>query len=459
MRQERTAPARRRPGLMRQERTAPVNLTSTHWGTYEVEVADRRVVALRPFDRDPDPSPIGASLVDAVEAECRIAQPMVRAGYLDRGPAAGGVGRGAEPFVAVPWDEALDLVAAELGAGPRRARQRGDLRRLVRLGERRPVPPRAEPAAPVPELHRRLHVCPQNYYASARREVILPHVVGDIDEVLGARRHVEDDPRAHRAGRRVRRHEREERVGEPRRRQPATPARGLRAGRAGRRGRFVELFSPLRDDRRPSVAADVAPDRARHRHRGDARRSRTRSSPKGSTTTAFLDALLRRLSTGSDRVPARRGRRRAEGPPSGRRRSPGSRPTTIRDLARRMAARPHAGHRELVAPAHATTASSRSGWRSRSRRCSARSGSPAAASATATASMPTAVGHRGAARRCRRSARAQPGRRRSSRSRGSPTAARHPGGTLDYDGRAPHASPTSASSTGPAATRSTTTRT
>ena len=97
-----------------------MNLTSTHWGTYEVEVAGNRVVALRPFDRDPDPSPIGEGLVDAVEAECRIAQPMVRAGYLAGGPAAGGDGRGAEPFVAVSWDRALDLVAAEL----RRVRDR-----------------------------------------------------------------------------------------------------------------------------------------------------------------------------------------------------------------------------------------------------------------------------------------------------------------------------------------------
>ncbi|MGC6454313.1 MAG: hypothetical protein ACON31_10420, partial [Candidatus Puniceispirillaceae bacterium] len=34
-------------------------LTNTHWGTYEVEVSDGRVTALRPFSEDPDPSPIG----------------------------------------------------------------------------------------------------------------------------------------------------------------------------------------------------------------------------------------------------------------------------------------------------------------------------------------------------------------------------------------------------------------
>ena len=49
--------------------------------------------------------------------------------------------------------------------------------------------------------------------------------------------------------------------------------------------------------------------------------------------------------------------------------------------------------------------------------------------------------------------------RRSSRSRASPTCCCDPGEPYDYDGRAPHATRTSGSSTGPAATRSTTTRT
>ena len=35
-------------------------LTSTHWGTYRVDVADGRVTGLRGFEHDPDPSPIGS---------------------------------------------------------------------------------------------------------------------------------------------------------------------------------------------------------------------------------------------------------------------------------------------------------------------------------------------------------------------------------------------------------------
>src|SRR6185295_8874599 len=40
-------------------------------------------------------------------------QPMVRQGWLEKGPGSSR-GRGREPFVAVSWDRALDLVAAEL---------------------------------------------------------------------------------------------------------------------------------------------------------------------------------------------------------------------------------------------------------------------------------------------------------------------------------------------------------
>ncbi len=88
--------------------------TFTHWGPYDVEVADDRIVAIHPDPADPDPSAIGQSLTDAVDHRCRVDQPMVRKGWLERGPENHGGGRGAEPFVAVSWNEALDLVAGEV---------------------------------------------------------------------------------------------------------------------------------------------------------------------------------------------------------------------------------------------------------------------------------------------------------------------------------------------------------
>ena len=89
-------------------------LTSTHWGVYEVEVADGRVTRLKPFAHDPDPSPIGNSMPAALTSPARILRPAIRKSYLDHGPGARTEGRGAEPFVEVSWNEALDLVAAEL---------------------------------------------------------------------------------------------------------------------------------------------------------------------------------------------------------------------------------------------------------------------------------------------------------------------------------------------------------
>src|SRR5687768_5738815 len=88
-------------------------LTSTHWGVYDIVVEDSRVARVLPFAHDPDPSPIGQSLVDGVTAPARVLRPAVRKGYLEKGPASR-ERRGRDPFVEVSWDEALDLVGGEL---------------------------------------------------------------------------------------------------------------------------------------------------------------------------------------------------------------------------------------------------------------------------------------------------------------------------------------------------------
>lgn len=89
-------------------------LTSTHWGVYDVTVKDGEITRVSPFEKDPDPSPIGQSLCYTVTGPLRIRRPAVRKSYLERGAGASPHLRGAEPFVEVSWDEALVLVAAEL---------------------------------------------------------------------------------------------------------------------------------------------------------------------------------------------------------------------------------------------------------------------------------------------------------------------------------------------------------
>src|SRR5690349_17522280 len=85
----------------------------SHWGAFLAEVKNGRVVGVRPFEHDPDPSPLIEAIPAAVHSPTRIARPMVRQGWLAQGPAHG-EGRGREPFVPISWERALELVAGEL---------------------------------------------------------------------------------------------------------------------------------------------------------------------------------------------------------------------------------------------------------------------------------------------------------------------------------------------------------
>src|SRR6185295_16968548 len=85
----------------------------SHWGAFYAEVEEGRIVGVKPFAADPDPSPLIEAIPASVHSATRIAQPMVREGYLARGPGRG-EGRGREPFVPVSWERALNLVAGEI---------------------------------------------------------------------------------------------------------------------------------------------------------------------------------------------------------------------------------------------------------------------------------------------------------------------------------------------------------
>ena len=88
--------------------------THTHWGAYDAEVRDGAVVKVTPIGADTDPSPIGAGMPQALQDRARIAQPMVRLGWLENGPRQHDNRRGGEPFVPVSWERALELVAGEI---------------------------------------------------------------------------------------------------------------------------------------------------------------------------------------------------------------------------------------------------------------------------------------------------------------------------------------------------------
>jgi len=87
--------------------------TSSHWGIYEIH-GEGAATRLLPLRSDPDPSPIGAGMLEAYRDGPRVLRPAVRASVARHGPGAAPHRRGTEAFVEVGWDEALDLTATML---------------------------------------------------------------------------------------------------------------------------------------------------------------------------------------------------------------------------------------------------------------------------------------------------------------------------------------------------------
>lgn len=93
-------------------------VTLFHWGLYDIR-RTAGAVRLVPHAGDPDPSAIGLDQLDPSVLRLRVRRPAIRKGWLEGRRTDGGGARGREPFVEVPWGEALDLVAGEI-AGVRR---------------------------------------------------------------------------------------------------------------------------------------------------------------------------------------------------------------------------------------------------------------------------------------------------------------------------------------------------
>src|SRR5271156_3620749 len=89
-------------------------LNGSHWGAFEPIVVDGRVTEARPFAGDPDPSQLLRSIPDALHHHSRVAQPSVRTGWLEHGPGGARDKRGADRYVPISWDRALDLIAGEI---------------------------------------------------------------------------------------------------------------------------------------------------------------------------------------------------------------------------------------------------------------------------------------------------------------------------------------------------------
>ena len=382
----------------------------------------------------------------------RILRPAVRRGWLEGG---GGAARGRDAFVEVGWDEALDLAARELARVKAEHGNASHLRRLLRLGERGPLPPPAGPAAPLPQLPRRLHRVGQQLQlrghgghpaARHRRRV-------RRDLLLGAA--LGRDRGAHRADRRVRRpgaQEHADQLGRPR------AARGARAP-SWPRARPASTSSTSAPCAATSTSAQgarwIAP-RPEHRRRADDG-PRALDDRRRHATTATSCATAARAGTSSRRTSRARATACGATPP-GRAAICDVEASAIEALAAEMTARrtlvtvswslQRADHGEQpfwmgVALAAMTGSMGLPGRRLRLRLRRDPLGRPAARPPP----------HHGAARRAANAVTTSDAgrahRRRAARARAGDRLQRP----------AHHASRTSASSTGAAAIRSTTTRT
>ncbi|MEO7728446.1 MAG: molybdopterin-dependent oxidoreductase [Burkholderiales bacterium] len=86
----------------------------SHWGAFTAVVEDGVLTACEPFARDPNPSPLLASIPASVYSDLRIRAPMVRKSWLRDRVGSDRTLRGHDEFVEVGWDEALRLVAEEI---------------------------------------------------------------------------------------------------------------------------------------------------------------------------------------------------------------------------------------------------------------------------------------------------------------------------------------------------------
>ena len=91
----------------------PFRPHTSHWGVFSARMRDGEL-EVRPHAGDPDPNEIIQNFPTALRHRARIAQPMVRRGWLENGPGPDDR-RGRDDYVPMSWDAVLDLLARELG--------------------------------------------------------------------------------------------------------------------------------------------------------------------------------------------------------------------------------------------------------------------------------------------------------------------------------------------------------
>ncbi|WP_412050625.1 molybdopterin guanine dinucleotide-containing S/N-oxide reductase [Hoeflea sp. Naph1] len=154
---------------------------SSHWGVFSARMKDGRL-EVRPYAQDPDPNSLIDNFPDALGHRARVTHPMVRRGWLERGPGPDEL-RGRDEFVQVSWDEALDLLGREL------IRLRDDVGPESIFGGSYGWASAGRFHHAQSQVHRFLNMAVGGYvksvntYSAGASAVIVPHVLGNFDQL------------------------------------------------------------------------------------------------------------------------------------------------------------------------------------------------------------------------------------------------------------------------------------
>ena len=163
--------------------------TSFHWGSYYAEIENEKLVGMRPYENDRDPSKIANGIINSIDDELRIRVPHVRKGYLReiRKELANSKmsltgkrsreKRGLDNFVPVNWEEAIDIIAFELNRVKKKYKNKAFFAGSYGWGSSG----RFHHAQS--QLHRFFncyggYTKSVNTYSYAASETIMPHVIG-----------------------------------------------------------------------------------------------------------------------------------------------------------------------------------------------------------------------------------------------------------------------------------------
>ena len=155
---------------------------TSHWGVFSARWQDGKL-DVRPHPGDPDPNALIDNFPGALRHPARIAQPMVRRGWLEDGPGRSRR-RGCDEFVPMAWDAVLDLLAAEL------ARVRDTSGPGAVFGGSYGWSSAGRFHHAQSQVHRFLntsiggYVRSVNSYSAGASAVIIPHILCNYDELM-----------------------------------------------------------------------------------------------------------------------------------------------------------------------------------------------------------------------------------------------------------------------------------